>query len=183
MNASVLALNQQIEELTQQIEAESRRMALHTQTKHEESQRRLDKARTAVEAIQTRLDELISKRKTASVQLDKLGADGKEADRAKAKLQEQITNCDRMINSAHEKEKDALIPYGRNMKELLQRIKSMRWNGDVPLGPLGQFVTAKDPKRWGEILRNQLGGYLTAFAITDAKDRNQLKKLLQDSGK
>ncbi|KAF9523413.1 hypothetical protein CPB83DRAFT_690784 [Crepidotus variabilis] len=64
----------------------------------------------------------------------------------------------------------------------MQKIKSMNWRGDIPLGPLGQYVKARDPKTWGEILRSQLGQYLTAFAITNAADRACLKKLLVESG-
>jgi hypothetical protein len=91
--------------------------------------------------------------------------------------------CDNTIKSAQQQSKDALVPYGKNIKQVLEKIKTMRWAGDMPLGPLGLYVKAKDPNRWGEILRNQIGNYLVAFAVTDARDRQQLKNLLVQSGK
>jgi chromosome segregation ATPase len=177
------ATNNQIEELTQQIAAESHRMAAHTQAKHEETQRRIEAAKEVVTAIEERVNSLQIEKKTVSSEAESVEREGREVERKKTELQNRIQECDQMIQTAKNRENDALIPYGKDIKKVLEAIKKMRWYGDEPLGPLGVHVKARDPAKWGEILRNQLSSYLTAFAVTDARDRMQLKKLLYDSGK
>ena len=158
-------------------------MAVHTQAKHEETQRRIEAAKDAVTAIEERANSLQLEKRNVSSEADGVEREGREVDRKKTELQNRIQECDQMIQTAKNRENDALIPYGRDIKKVLEAIKKMRWYGDEPLGPLGVNVKAKDPAKWGEILRNQLSSYLTAFAVTDARDRMQLKKLLHDSGK
>ena len=177
------ATNNQIEELSEQIAAESRRMAVHTQAKHEETQRRIEAARDTVTAIEERVNSLQIETKKVSVEADTVEREGRDVDRKRIELQNRIQECEQMIQAAKNRENDALIPYGKDIKKVLEVIKKMRWFGDEPLGPLGVHVKAKDPAKWGEILRNQLKSFLTAFAVTDARDRAQLKKLLYESGK
>jgi len=59
----------------------------------------------------------------------------------------------------------------------------MKWHGDVPIGPLGVHVKAREPEKWGEVLRVQLGVYLTTFAVTDARDREGVRRVLGEFGK
>lgn len=158
-------------------------MAIHTQAKHEETQRRIEAAKDDVGTIEGRVNSLQMERKSVSSETDAVERKGKDVDRKKSDLQNRIQECEQMIQTARSRENDALIPYGKDIKRVLENIKKMRWFGDEPLGPLGVHVKAKDPAKWGEILRNQLSSYLTAFAVTDARDRVQLKKLLHDSGK
>ena len=90
-------------------------------------------------------------------------------------LQEQIQRCT-------EQQNNSLAPYGRDIKNVLERIKGMRWHGQMPLGPLGVYVKAKD-RVWADLLRNVLGSHMASFAVTDGRDLPVLKKLLRDSGK
>ena len=158
-------------------------MAVHTQAKHEETQRRIEAAKNDITIIQEGVNNLQMERKSVSVETDTVEREGKDADRKKSELQNRIQECDQMIQTAKRRENDVFIPYGKDIKRVLENIKKMRWVGDEPLGPLGVYVKAKNPAKWGEILRNQLSSYLTAFAVTDAQDRIQLKKLLLESGK
>ncbi|TFK33017.1 P-loop containing nucleoside triphosphate hydrolase protein [Crucibulum laeve] len=181
MNVSITASNNQIKGLQKQIDEETRRLATHTQARHEELQRKIEAAREEVHTAEQIIQRVTEERKQYAVQCDTTKAEGVEKERKKAELQQKITECDNMIQRCMQQEKDSLAPYGRDIKRVLETIDKMRWAGDKPLGPLGVHVKAKDPKTWGEVLRNQLGGYLTAFAVTDARDQKQLKKLLVDS--
>jgi hypothetical protein len=58
----------------------------------------------------------------------------------------------------------------------------MKWHGDVPVGPLGMHVKLKE-MAWADLMRIQLGGLMSAFAVTDARDRPQLKRLLDQTKK
>ena len=158
-------------------------MAVHTQAKHEETQRRIEAAKDAVVVIEGRAQSIQMERRNVSSEADAVEREGKDIDRKKSELQNRIQECEQMIKTAKSRENDALIPYGKDIKKVLEIIKKTRWFGDEPLGPLGVHVKARDPAKWGEILRNQLTSYLTAFAVTDARDRIQLKKLLHESGK
>jgi chromosome segregation ATPase len=183
MDTSLKATNQQIENLEKQIAAENLRMAAHSQAKHEETQRRIEEAREAVTAAESALDVLRVQQRDQVAKNEALKVEGMAADRERIRLQENIQGCQAMIDRSIESERNSLIPYGRGIKEVLERIGGMNWVGDTPLGPLGVHVKAKDAKTWGDLLRGQLGGYLTAFAVTDARDRKELKTLLERSGK
>ena len=158
-------------------------MAVHTQAKHEESPRKIEAAKEVVTTVGGRVNSIQIERKAAFAEADAVESQGKDADRKKTDLQKRVQECEQMIQAAKSRENDALTPYGKNIKKVIEAIKKARWEGDEPLGPLGIHVKARDPAKWGEILRNQLSHYLTAFAVTDARDRGLLKKLLHDSGK
>jgi structural maintenance of chromosomes protein 6 len=183
MNSSIKAINYRITELENQIADETRRMAVNTQASRDETQRKLGFAKDDVARLENDHQSMIMERKNEGLAADQIKARGGELDQQKATIQRQIGECENTIKSAEHQAKDALVPYGKGIKQVLEKIQTMRWAGDKPLGPLGLYVKAKDPNRWGEILRNQLGNYLTAFAVTDARDRQQLKSLLVQSGK
>ncbi|KAF9483584.1 P-loop containing nucleoside triphosphate hydrolase protein [Pholiota conissans] len=182
MDASVKNIVAQVDELDKRIKEEARRMAAHTQAKHEETQRKLQEAKEQVQIPEREIHDLLIERKKLDVEAADLDRMRRDKDEALASTRRQIEMCENDITSAKKAETDALIPYGRNIKQVLERTKTMRWAGDPPLGPLGLHVKAKDPKKWGATLRNMLGQYLMAFALTDARDRPQLKKLLMETG-
>ena len=183
MDVGLQTTNSQIQDIETQIEDETRRMAQLTQGKHDVTLRKIDEEKHLIASYEQRLAEVMSRRRNLSVEADTLKEEALRKESNLPNLKEQIRNCEQTIRSARAKEQDALIPYGKNVKALVEKIKSMRWFGDLPLGPLGQHVKAKDAGKWGELLRNQLGMYLTAFAVTDARDRGPLKKLFHESGK
>ena len=93
-------------------------------------------------------------------------------------LQNRIVEAQEMANRARASMRDTWIPYGQNIEAVLDEIDRCQWIGDKPLGPLGRYVKAREPEKWGDILRGQLLTLLTAFAITNPKDREQLKRIL-----
>jgi structural maintenance of chromosomes protein 6 len=183
MDTSLKATNAQIEHLDAQITTENARMAAHSQAKHEETQRKLKAAREAVLAAESALDTIRTQKQEQHTQNEALKSEGVALEQEMKQLQTNIQQCEGMVERSKQAEKNSLIPYGKNIKELLEKVKTMKWVGDPPLGPLGVYVKAKDPKTWGDLLRNQLGSFLTAFAVTDARDRATLKSLLQQGGK
>lgn len=183
MDISLKATNAQIEHLDTQIAAENARMAAHSQAKQEETQRKLGEAREAVRVAESDLETIRKQKQEQDAQNEALKSEGVGMEQEIKQLQNSIHQCEGMIERSKQAEKNSLIPYGKNIKEVLERVRRMKWVGDLPLGPLGVHVKAKDPKTWGDILRNQLGSFLTAFAVTDARDRAALKSLLQQSGK
>ncbi|KAF9564177.1 P-loop containing nucleoside triphosphate hydrolase protein [Agrocybe pediades] len=182
MDHSMATINRQIEGLENSLQDEARRMASNTQAKHEETQRQIAKVKEDISRLEAQINTIISERKTKGAEADTLKAEGGQLEEQKKQLQIDIDNANNMIKSAGQSAQDALVPYGKNIKGVLEKIRGMRWYGDMPLGPLGVHVKARDPQTWGELLRNQLAHLLCAFAVTDGRDRAQLKKLLTDSG-
>ncbi|EDR03918.1 uncharacterized protein LACBIDRAFT_306583 [Laccaria bicolor S238N-H82] len=127
--------------------------------------------REEVGAAEERHRELMLQKKDLAVEADTVKTSGVQLEPRLTELQQKITECDNMVSQARKNEADALMPYGKNIKEVVKKIQGMKWYGDVPIGPLGVHVKAREPEKWGEILRVQLGVYLTAFAVTDARDR------------
>ena len=183
MDISLKATNKQIEGYDRQIAEEARRLEADTGAKREETQRKLDKARTDVTAAQTHLNDVQEQKRLLTEQCETAKNEGMQAGKEQGTTQGRIRECEDMIERCVQQEKNSLAAYGRDIKGVLERIGKMRWAGDVPLGPLGVNVKVREPEKWAELLRGQLGGYLTAFAVTDARDRTQLKKVLEQSGK
>ncbi|RDB15207.1 Structural maintenance of chromosomes protein 6 [Hypsizygus marmoreus] len=182
MEQSVNSTTKQIIDLEAQIQAENIRMEAHSQAKHEETQRKLEEARTVLHNAEAELESTQGQMRDQQNKCDALKQEGMNAEQELKRIQGEILNCQGLIERSKETQKESLAPYGKNIRQVLERIKNTRWHGDAPLGPLGMHVKAKDPATWGELLRNQLSSYLTAFAVTDAKDRSSLKQILDQTG-
>jgi chromosome segregation ATPase len=183
MEQSVNQLDNQIKDLENKIAAENERMAAHTQARHDEMQRRLAAAREALETAEANSQQLRVAADDKAKESEAIKAQGVGLAEKIKELQGSIKNCEGMIDRARQAQNNSLVPYGKNIREVLQQIGQTRWQGDKPLGPLGMFVKAKDPKTWGHLLRSQLAGFLTAFAVTNDADRNTLRQLLAKHGK
>lgn len=183
MNTTVATLNKQIEGIEKAKLVESQKMAVNTQAKRDETQAKIAAAKTTISGFEALLSELSIRRRNVGLEADQLREDGKEPERKMAECERVLKDNDECIAAARQRENDAYIPYGKNMKQLLDQIRKVQWKGDMPLGPFGLYVTAKDPETWGKILRSQLANFLISFGVTDARDGPVLKRMLVQSGK
>ncbi|PPR03753.1 hypothetical protein CVT26_005793 [Gymnopilus dilepis] len=182
INQSLSGINDQIKGFDDAMKKEAQRMAQNTQQKHEETQRRLEQARAVVTDIEKKISDLIMERKDKGLLVTEIKSQGENLDKDLDRLRRTIQDCENTIQMAKQHEQDIYLPYGNNIKLVLEKIKATRWRGDIPLGPLGLYVTAKEPHVWGDLLRSQLGGFLSTWAITDPDDRPQLRQILQSHG-
>ncbi|KAJ2932349.1 hypothetical protein H1R20_g4748, partial [Candolleomyces eurysporus] len=178
MNASIAALKRQVEELQTNIEVEQRRMEADSQAKRELLERQIGEVKTKLTDLEARQQEATRVRVEAQRAAERLREEGQNAEKGVTALQNRIVEAQDMAKRARASMRDIFIPYGQNIKAVLEDIQKCQWIGDKPLGPLGLYVKAKEPEKWGEILRGQLLNHLTAFAITNPKDREQLKNIL-----
>lgn len=183
MDTSLKSTNNQIKGYEERIAQETRRLEVNTQAKREETNLKLQTAKDKVTAAEVHLKELENRLREKTAEKDATGKDGMEAEQAMKAAQNRVDNCNAMIQKAKEQEQNNLAPYGKDIKRVLAQIERMQWQGQMPVGPLGVYVKVKEPQKWAPLLRSQLGGYMTAFACTDARDRPQLKRLLHESGK
>ena len=91
--------------------------------------------------------------------------------------------CEEQIRRSADMERSKLAAFGHKMDSVVEQIKAMKWYGQPPVGPFGQYVKVKDPQRWATVLRVIIGSHMSSFAITDPRDRSQLWNLLLRSGK
>jgi len=158
-------------------------MEVHTQARREETIRKLQQARTEVDEVDARVKEIVAKEEAKRAENEGIKRDGDQVDSTRKNAERRIMQINDMIKQCQQQQHNALNPYGNNMKELMDQIDRMKWHGEKPLGPLGRFVQVKEPELWADLLRSQLAHLLTAFALTDTRDRPQLKRMLDQSRK
>ncbi|KAK0487309.1 P-loop containing nucleoside triphosphate hydrolase protein [Armillaria novae-zelandiae] len=182
MDTAFKAARESIALIQKQIDDEARRMEADTQNKREESSRQLEHARMSLQEAEAALPALVESKNQIDTENRETKAQGERASDDVQKMRENIVRCDGMIRNCEMQDKNQYAAYGRDIPQVLERIRRTRWVGDQPVGPLGVHVKVRDPESWADLLRRQLGGMLTAFAITDAHDLKQLKRILVESG-
>jgi chromosome segregation ATPase len=171
-----------MQELETRMAAEKARIAEFSQAKQDELSQRLQQATSDVQTAETEL------KQTEALVLDKksevsgLQKQGEEADREIQTAKNSVMGLREQIQRCVEQQNNSLAPYGRNLKNVVERIEKTNWHGQKPLGPLGVYVKVKD-RVWADLLRIVLGSHMSSFAVTDGRDLHVLKRLLSESGK
>ncbi|THV05189.1 P-loop containing nucleoside triphosphate hydrolase protein [Dendrothele bispora CBS 962.96] len=167
--------------IDEQIAQETQRLASDTQAKRDEHQRKIEKVQREIEeaeAARRSADQRLEAVKSQSSEIQKRG---EVKDAELNNLKETIMDVRHQIEQLEKAEKDRYAVYGPNIMSLLRAIEQTRWSGDTPLGPLGVHIKVRDAQKWADLLSLQLGNLLTAFAVTNARDRQVLKQLLDQN--
>jgi structural maintenance of chromosomes protein 6 len=185
MNETIGNHNRTIATIHEHIAKENSRLEEFSQGKQEESLHMLEEAREAYKAAEAEIasmDEerlrLIAEQDAAKAKFTALEQDLNKPGGIKS----QIEAATRQLQLIDQTERTKLAPFGQNLDKVLTEIPKMRWHGQPPVGPLGQFVKVRDA-RWAPLLRVRLGSGMSIFAITDPRDRGQLNDLLKHHGK
>ncbi|KAJ6621808.1 hypothetical protein B0H10DRAFT_2162890 [Mycena sp. CBHHK59/15] len=181
MNNSIKSTNKQIEEYKAAIEAERKRLEIDTHAKREETQSKLADAREAVTTADGKFADVQKRKADAEAELARLRAVGNAAQARRDELRAQILECDTAMTTCARAESDRFAAYGSSIQQVVARIGQTRWMGTPPIGPFGIHVRVRDA-RWGDVLRTQLGGLLSSFAVTDTRDQPTLKRILAEFG-
>ena len=159
-------------------------MEIHSQAKRDETMKKLLVAKAEVDHAQSQVKEIAEREAVQKADNDRIRQEGKDIEAAGLQKEARIREINDMIKKCIEQQNNAFTPYGQNIKDLLDRIGRATWHGERPLGPLGLHVKIRQSELWaGGVLRSLLAHLLTAFAITDSRDRPQLKRLLDQSRK
>ena len=171
-----------MQQLETRMAAEKARIAEFSQSKQDELNQRLQQATLDVQNAEAELKQaeaLILEKKN---EVKDLNTQGEEADREAQRAKISVMDVREQIQRCKEQQNNSLVPYGRNLKKVLDRIGGMRWHGQKPLGPLGVYVKLKD-RVWADLLRVILGSHMSSFVVTDPRDLPVLKNVLRDNGK
>jgi chromosome segregation ATPase len=178
MRNQVSTVDSQISGLERALEEEKKKMEADSKAKRAHFEAEISRAKADIAKLEAEQEEIRNRRE--SRRNDMLQAQ-QAGDQAKAQVEAHrtsIISSQTALTAAKASERDTFVPYGNNIKAVVEEIDRSTWYGDKPVGPLGRYVKAREPSKWGDILRTQLGQLLTAFAVTDARDRDQLKRIL-----
>ncbi|KAF9077495.1 P-loop containing nucleoside triphosphate hydrolase protein [Rhodocollybia butyracea] len=181
MSIQTTSLNNSIQEIDRNIAAEMARMAQDTQEKRDTHKRKVAEAEANVAAQEEIIQQNSASKLENQRRIDSLKKEGEEKEAEMKELREKIVAVDNAISQLQRSENNKYAAYGPGMAQVVGRIQQMKWYGDVPLGPLGTHVKVKDPDAWADLLAQMLRPQLTSFAITDPRDREPLKKLLDQA--
>ncbi|KZT28345.1 P-loop containing nucleoside triphosphate hydrolase protein [Neolentinus lepideus HHB14362 ss-1] len=182
MNTQLTTCNSVIEDLQKKIDEETTKLEAQTKFKRDEIEQKIQNTREELRNVEEQLKDVRAQIQEKNVELRNASQAGEDAERLRNQAQKEIESAQGAVAEARAQENNSLAVYGRDMKRVLEMIKSARWYGGQPVGPLGVHVKVKDPERWAPVLRATMGGMMSSFAVTDARDRAQLKRILDQTG-
>jgi chromosome segregation ATPase len=139
---------------------------------------KLEQAKTAVAECEAQLDAIGAQKADAKENVTRLSAAGTQVGHEVEQAQQAVGQNEYSMGRARESMNNRFAAYGQGMPRALDEIQRVRWQGEVPLGPFGMHVRVRDP-RWAPLLRQILGHQMFGFKVTDARDRAQLKSILE----
>ncbi|KAJ3786193.1 hypothetical protein GGU10DRAFT_290713 [Lentinula aff. detonsa] len=178
INTSTTAAKRSIEDIERNITTETERLTKDTQEKRDQFKRKLEKAQTTVAQQEEAIEQFNTAKSELSRRIQDTQQAGKEKEAEMEQLKQNIGKIETLLNQLQRHEDNKYAAYGPQMAQVVAHIQQMKWQGEQPLGPLGRYVKVKDLDAWADLLAQQLGSSLTAFAVTHPQDRNNLKQLL-----
>lgn len=181
-------MNQQITQLNTEIEGyelEIRKITEsqgEAQTRRQQVQQQLEAAHEESTKTKSLLDEARNTTAQLTQQVDETIKHGRNLDDTITRLRSEVESASNNIAECHRFSQDQLGLFGRNLPEVIKMVQGERWAGQAPIGPLGLFVKLKE-SQWAPIMRVQLGGMMSSWAVTDNRDRQKLKNILERTGK
>lgn len=181
-------MNQQITQLKSEIEryeVEIRKITEsqgEAQTKRQQMQQQLEAATEECTKTKSLLDEARNTTAQLTQRLDEAIKNGRNLDTTEARSRSEVESASNNIAECHRFSRDQLGLFGKSLQEVIRMVQGERWVGQAPIGPLGLYVTLKE-SRWAPIMRVQLGGMMSSWAVTDNRDRQKLKNILERTGK
>lgn len=119
---------------------------------------------------------------TLDQQIDELSVEVQPLTREKQQLNDEIKETRSNITRTRNSESDFMQVFGDRMNRILALIDhNSKAFSKVPIGPVGRYVTLKDPK-WAPILARQFRNTMNAFIVTNAQDREILQKIMAKIG-
>ena len=182
MNAEIQRNNARIAEAEANIELEAKKLREDKQAIREQRRHDIDAAKAEYEEVKAKLTQNNDAMRGRKEQHSRLQTQVQELNNTTSDAEKEMKHCDVQLQSLNQSASGRANMFGKNVQALRAQIDNSRWHGEKPIGPLGAYVSLVDPK-WRPLLQSVLGNLMTAFAITDGRDRNTLKRLLSDSKK
>ncbi len=151
--------------------------------RRQEVQEQLDQIATDLVAAEEKHKQLQGELQAVNEQGAKADRESRDFVRIGDNLRSDIEGAQNQLQRLQEREKSKLAPFGSRMEQVLAEIERHQWHGQPPVGPLGRFVKLRDAQKWGNVMRVMIGNNMSAFAVSDARDRKALEAILKSTGK
>ncbi|GBE83226.1 Structural maintenance of chromosomes protein [Sparassis crispa] len=175
-------VNDAIANLDARIQEEVKKDEDASKERRDDLNRRLEEAKVSCDQAERQLQDLKDERQQRGPETEKIKQDIQKLNQEREQLKRSIVECQEQVRMCVERERNKVARFGTNMDRVMADIQRTRWHGNKPVGPFGLFVGVKDPAQWAPIIRVQLGALMSGFAVTDARDRKTLEKLLKGHG-
>jgi chromosome segregation ATPase len=177
MNKDMKGQRESIVTFDAQIEQETRKLEAQAAGRQEQLRQQLEDASNALKAAEEEARALNVQIGEQDEAIRSVANRGKAAENAVDGIKRELSNIQATIDGAKRAAGNKYAVYGPGMGQAVNAIRGARWHGETPVGPLGEFVKLRD-RTWGDLVRNIIGSRMYSFAVTDARDRNQLKQIL-----
>ncbi|GJE88371.1 hypothetical protein PsYK624_044540 [Phanerochaete sordida] len=181
INTEKVANDKTIKQLQRQIEDEQRKLDEFSHDKKQVAQRKLEEATEQYKAATQRLEDLRRDRERAEQEVQDTRNENNKLRNDLGQQQREIESFQSQLDMLSQRERNKLAPFGSNMEHVLADIAKTQWYGRPPVGPFGQFVRVRDDA-WAPLMRVRIGNLMSAFAVTDARDRKTLEGILKRRG-
>ncbi|KAG9034299.1 Structural maintenance of chromosomes protein 6 [Tulasnella sp. JGI-2019a] len=179
MNQNLTTINKLIADVDQQITAENLKLQSGEFDKREAIRVQLEETKTTLEAKEAELAQMVQER----LRLEQAVADtveqGRNAEADLKKTERDLADARAWKATQMSNEKSKYNAFGNNIERILHDIKNARWVGpSPPIGPLGMYVTLKDPS-YKAVIQSIIGGTMFGFAVSHLSDRQPLQDILR----
>lgn len=178
MNNQKIELDKKIKGYQAAIEAEQKKVAEFSHDKKLAAEARLEEANQRVVDTDAQIAQKQQDRTHAEQEMHNVRRTHDQLKDRVDVARQEIMSTQSQLDLISQRERNKLAPYGKNMEQVLADISRQQWHGQPPVGPLGQYVRVRDPK-WAPVMRVRLGQLMSAFAITDGRDRRTLDQILK----
>ncbi|TFY75234.1 hypothetical protein EWM64_g8778 [Hericium alpestre] len=171
-----------IAKIERQLAEENAKAAALTEEKRNDLDARFQQAKIDHQQAKDNLTKVVDEIRQKREEMNAIRNDSGNSEQELAAARHRVQECEEQIRRCRDHQKSSLSVYGRDMERVLGEIDRMQWHGEKPIGPFGRYIKAKEPELWAVPLRHVLGGLMSTFAVTDHRDRNALKNLLNRTG-
>ncbi|CAE7095754.1 unnamed protein product [Rhizoctonia solani] len=181
MNNALQQCNSAIKDLTERINAEEAKLQDGRRELREKLNSDMERVTKQTKAEELNLNECRANIANLTQLIQAKQSEKREINASREKLRSDIDSAQHNIQRLEGSQRNAINKFGSDLHRALADIDKHQWMGQKPLGPLGQYVELKDA-RWAELARIYLGNLMASFAVTDARDREPLSRILQKYG-
>ncbi|QRV82074.1 structural maintenance of chromosomes protein [Ceratobasidium sp. AG-Ba] len=181
MNNALQQVNSTIQGLTERVAAEEAKLQDGRRELREKLNLDMEKVQKQVKVEEENLRECQDNIRNLLKLVQTKKEESREVNSSRNRIRENIETINKAISNLQGQQRNKLNAFGNNLDRALVDIAQARWEGQPPLGPLGQYVEIKDP-RWAVLMRVNIGSLMTNFAVTTQKDRETLSRILVKHG-
>jgi len=181
IQGEVLTAQKNVKRLKDQIEQERDKIASADNGRHAQKMEEIQSAEEELESLSEQIQQKSSQSRQLDVAKSDVDAELVEVKDAYEQSQEAVRGSQQRIAFLESEKGDWTKAYSPKLQNLLNAIAQEKRFRDKPVGPLGRHVKLLKPK-WADILEQQAGRALNAFAVTSKADQTLLSQLMQRTG-